>query len=146
MKVFALASVGNALCESLEFLVESDTTTTLFLLLFELFFVAISVTALAIASFVELHFGRFTVELNVLGLALTNYDRILEMHVNDDDEFLLRRLEEEVLDVGEEHVDFQTAKMNVSDTVLVNFDGTTNALTFNRRTEKDIVKPVRTTI
>ena len=91
--------VRDLLGEALEQSIELGPPSPFFLFLFEFFFVAVSVFALSIASFVKGHVGGFAVELYVFGLALADDDGVLEVDVDEHNQFTHTRLEEQVLDV-----------------------------------------------
>jgi hypothetical protein len=63
------------------------------------------------------------------------------MNVDDDDEFVLARLEEKMADVREENVDALVgAKWRlVADTILVNLDLAGHSLSFHGRADEDII-------
>lgn len=69
--------------------------------------------ALLVPSLVERGVGRLAEELDVLGLLLADHDRMLEVHVQDRDELLVTRLEEQVLDVAEEDVCWWRSRSSV---------------------------------
>ena len=139
-EVLVLAGVGDLLAEHLELLIELHAAALLLLLGFELFLVAVAVLALAVARLVNLGFRGFTEELDVLSLLLADDDRVDEVDVEDDDQLASTGLEEQVLDVAEEDVDLlATSKVVVAETVLVDFDGATDALAFHRRTHEDVI-------
>jgi hypothetical protein len=73
--------------------------------LLELFFVAISVLAFTVARLIECHVGRLTVELDILGLPLSDNNWILEVDMDYHNKLTNTRLEEKVLDVGKDHID-----------------------------------------
>ncbi len=70
--------------------------------------------AFSVAGLVECDVGSFAIELDVLCLLLADHDRVLEMHVQDDDQFEDRWLEEQVLDVAESDVDFTPSNVMVA--------------------------------
>lgn len=120
---FVSACISNLLGVVLELLVQLGPPPPLLLLGFKLLFVAISVLSLSVPSLVETLLGGFSVELHVLGLLLADHDGIDQVDVDDDDEFVLARLEEEVLDVAEQNVDsLRVHAVSVAETVLVNLD------------------------
>src|SRR4051812_21944771 len=109
MQVVGFSSLLDLPREVKEFLVELGSPASLLLLSFELLLIAISVLPLPVASFIELHLRRFAVELHVLGLLLADHDWVDKMHVDDDYQLVLARLEEKMLDVAEEHIDVLAA-------------------------------------
>ncbi len=68
-------------------------------------FITISMFPLPIPRLIKLHIGSLSVKLDILRLLLTNYHWGFQMTMNQNDELVIARLEEEVLDVGEEHID-----------------------------------------
>ena len=74
------------------------------------FLITITVLAASVSGFIELHLGGLAVELNIARLTLTNHNRGLEMDVDEDNQFVSTRLEEEMLHVAEEHVHVLTAE------------------------------------
>ena len=88
--------------EVLKFFVKSNSTSAFFLLLLEFFLVMRAMFALAISGLVELHVSGFSIELHIFGFFLPDHDRVLEVDVDDDDEFVLAGLEEKMLHVAEE--------------------------------------------
>jgi hypothetical protein len=105
-----LARIRDLLGESLELAVQGRPSASFFLLGLEFLLVAVAVLAAAVARLVELHLGGFAVELDVARLPLSDHDWCLEVHVDYDDQFVVTRLEEEMLDVAEEHVDVLVAE------------------------------------
>ena len=57
-----------------------------------------------VSSLVERSIGDFSEELNVLCFLFADDDGTFEVNVNDDDELVVARLEEEMFDVTEEDV------------------------------------------
>jgi hypothetical protein len=100
----ALGRLGDALGKRLKLLVELGPTLTLLLLELNLVLVAVAVLALAVARLVKGDVGRLADKLDVLGLLLANHDGRLEVDVDNDNELVVARLEEEVLDVAEQEV------------------------------------------
>jgi hypothetical protein len=86
--------VGNLLSEGLELSVEFGTSSSFFLFLFEFFLVAKSMSSLPVARLIKGHVRRVAIELHIFGLALANDDGVLEVDVDDDDQFANTRLEE----------------------------------------------------
>ncbi len=85
--------------------VEISPASSLLLLGLELLFITISVLPLSISGLVELDVCSFSVELNVFCLLLADQNWVLQVDVNDDNQFVLARLEEEMLDIAEENID-----------------------------------------
>jgi hypothetical protein len=103
--VFVLACFSDLLCEGFELSIEVSTTSSFLLLSLEFFFVAISILPLPVSGLVELDVGSFSIELNILCLLLADQNWVLQMDMDDDYQFMLARLEEEMLDVAEENID-----------------------------------------
>lgn len=136
---FVLPCVSDLLGERLEFPVEGRSTPPFFLLCFELLFVPKAMLASAIASLVKLHFRGFPIELNVSRLPLANHDGCLQVDVNQDNHFMSAGLEEQMLHVAEKHIDvFVTEWRYVTETVLMYFNFSRNALAIQRRSKVDI--------
>lgn len=106
IKVLVLACFSNLLSESLELAIEVGTTATLFLFGLELLFISVAVFAFAVTGFIKLDVSSFAKELNVFCLLLADQDGIFEVHVNNDNQFVVAGLEKQVLDVAEKNVDF----------------------------------------
>jgi len=102
--------------------------------------------AFAVTRLVELHFCGFAVELDILCLPLANHNRVVQVTVDDNDEFLLGGLEEEVLNVAEENIDLDTTHVGITQTVLVDLNRTTDALALQGGTHEDVVKSVRSAV
>ena len=144
-----LAGICNLLRKALEVTVQLCSPPTFLLLGFELIFVTIAILPLAIASLVELDVGCFPVELNILGLLLVAHDDgIFEMYVDDDNELMLARLEEEVFDVGEKDVGplVRTKRGLVPDTILVDLNLSRHSLALHGGANEDIVKHRRASV
>lgn len=92
--VLVACSICDLLGKVLELFIECRSSPALFLLLLELFLVTELVAALTVTGVIELHFCSFADELNILGFLLAQHDGVFEMNVDDDNEFMLRRLEE----------------------------------------------------
>ena len=120
--------------------VELGSPPTLFLFLFEFFFISIPVFPLSVASFIKCHVCCFTVELDVFRLFFPDHDRILEVDVYDDDQFVRARLKKKVLDVAEKYVDLAASMVRVAQTVLMNLYFSCNAFTIKSRSNEDVVK------
>jgi hypothetical protein len=103
--VIVLACFSDLLCEGFELSIEVSTTSSFLLLSLEFFFVAISILPLPVSGLVELDVGSFSIELNILCLLLADQNWVLQMDMDDDYQFMLARLEEEMLDVAEENID-----------------------------------------
>jgi hypothetical protein len=146
--VLILASLSDLLCESLELAIKVSTSSSLFLFLLEFFLVTISEFALSISGLIKLDVGSFSVELDVLGLLLTNQNRILEVNVDDNDQFVLARLEEQMLYVAEENIHSVEGVQwrLISETVLVNLNLSWHTLTIHSRTNEDVVHDSGSTI
>jgi hypothetical protein len=147
LEAFVATGILNLLGKVEEELVEFGAAATFLLFLFKLFFVAVPMLTLSITGFVELHFCCLAEELHVPGLPLANHDGVDQIQVNDDDELVLRRLEEQVLDVVEEDIDLIVAiGVDVSQTVLMNLDGSRSTLAVNGGTKEDDVKALRSAV
>jgi hypothetical protein len=105
INVLILACLGNLLSECLKLSIEVGAASAFLLLGFEFFFVTTSVLSLSVPRLVELNVGSFSIELNILCLLLANQNGVLQMDVNYDNQFVLTRLEEQMLDVAEENID-----------------------------------------
>ena len=142
--VYGDALVGASACDLvgkvLELLIESYPTSTFLLLLFKFLLIMLSVLALAISRLVELHIGSLSVELNVLRFFLPDHDGIFEMNVNDNDQLVLARLEEQMLDIAEEQIDVVSTMITVSKTILMDLDLARDTLTIHSRTYEHIIK------
>jgi len=146
---FILTSLSNLLGESVEQSVKVPPTAPFLLLLFEFVLIAISVFPPAIARLVKLDVRCLAIELDILGLLLvTNNDGVFEMNVNHNDKFVFARLEEKMADVGEEYIDtlLGAERRLVSDTVLMDFQLSRDALSFHRGPNEDVIKDRRATI
>jgi hypothetical protein len=149
LDVLAPASLGDLLGEALEETVELCATPTFLLLGLEFILVAVAIFPLAISSLVKLYVRGFAVELDVLGLLLAAHeDGVLEMNVNDDDELVLAWLEEEVADVGEQHIDplLRAERRLIPDTILVNLHLAWNPLTLHRGPDEDVIQNGRASV
>lgn len=105
-----LSSISNFLCERLKLAVKSGSPASLLLLGLELFLVSIAMLAPTVASLVKLHLGSLAIELDVPCLSLSNHDRSLQMHVDEDNHFVSTGLEEEMFDVAEEYINMLIAE------------------------------------
>lgn len=97
-------SFGYLLGEVLKLFVESLPAFPFLLLQLDLIFVPIPVLSLTVTRLIELDVGRFTIDLDVLRLLLPYHDRSFEMDVDDDQHFVVARLEEQVFYVAEKKV------------------------------------------
>lgn len=95
---------GNLFCKVLELFVQRLSSLPLLLFKLDFVFVSIAVLALPIASFVELDIGGLAVDLHVFGLLLSDHNGRFEMEVDNDEHFIIARLEEEVLDIVEQEI------------------------------------------
>jgi hypothetical protein len=70
------------------------------------------------------------------------------MDMDDDDQFVLTRLKEEMLDVAEENIDsvLGVERRLISETILVDLDLTRHTLTIHCRANEDIVHDSRSAI
>ena len=105
INVVVFARLGNLLSKGLECAIKLGTTSSFVLLSLKLLFIAKSGLSFSVSSLIELDVGSFAVKLNILGFLLSNHNGVLEMYVDDDNQLVLTRLEEEMLDVAEEDVD-----------------------------------------
>ena len=62
------------------------------------------------------------------------------MNMYDDNQFVRRGLEEQVLHVTEEHVNLTATMVVVAETIVVDLQFTSNTLAVKARPDEDIVK------
>jgi hypothetical protein len=130
-----------------EQLVQLCAASAFFLFSLEFVFIAHAVLALAVARLVELHVCGFAIELDILRLSLANHNWIDKVDMDNDDEFLLRRLEEKMSYIVEQNIDrLLVHPVNVPNTVLVDFDMTGNSLSVKSRPNEEHVELLRSTI
>ena len=92
---------GDFVGKRFEILVKIRSALPLVLLRLQLVLVGEVSSSLLVSRLVEGRIRSFSEKLNVLCFLLADEDRILEMDVEDDDEFSVARLEEEMFDVAE---------------------------------------------
>lgn len=66
------------------------------------------------------------------------------MEVNEHDEFVVAGLEEEMFDVGKEHLNPLVTHRHIADTVLMDLDVSGQTLPIKRRAREHIGKLIRT--
>src|SRR5687768_244360 len=102
LNTLVATSLSNLLSEALEQPVELCSATTLLLLGFKLVFIAVAILALPVTRLIELNVRCFAVELDILCLLfVADNDWVFEMDVDDNNQLMLARLEEQVLDIRE---------------------------------------------
>ena len=66
------------------------------------------------------------------------------MHVNDDDQFMLARLEEKVLNVGKQDVDaLATMTVSIAQTILMHFNTSRDTFAIESWAHENHVKNIR---
>lgn len=105
-----LSGIGNLLGECLELPIQSCSASSFLLFSLKLLLVSVTMLAPTVASFIELHFSGFPVELYIARLSLADHDRGFEMNVDKHNQLMGTGLKEQMLDVAEEHVDMLIAK------------------------------------
>lgn len=139
--------VRDLLSKALELSIKFGPSSSLLLLLLKLFFVAISVLAFAVSRLVKGHVGGFSIKLHIPCLSLPDDDWVLEVDMDEHNQFTDARLEEQVLDVGKDHINVVVAKRReISQAILMDFNFTRHTFSILSGTKVDIGESERTTV
>lgn len=139
VNALVFACIGYLLGKGLEFPVQCSSAAPLFLLRLEFFFIAVTMLAPTVAGLIELHIRSLAIELDILGLSLTDHDRRLQMNMDNNDHLVSTRLEEQMLHVAEKDINMLIPEWRlVAETVLMDFNLPWHTLAIKRRPEVDI--------
>ena len=141
-------SFGNLLSKILEFSIEFCSSSSFLLFGLEFFFVAATVLSFSVSRLIKLNVGSFSIELNIFCLFLSNHDWILEVDMDNDNQLVSTRLEEQVLDVAKENIDalVGTDGRLVSKTICMNLDFSWNSLAIHGWSNVDLSEPLGSSI
>jgi hypothetical protein len=148
VNILILPSFRDFLRKCFKLAIQIRSASSLLLLLLEFFLVSVSELSLPISSLIELDIRCFSVKLDILSLLLADDNRVLEMDMDDNNQFMLTRLEKQMLDVAKEDINSveRVQWRLVSETILVDFNFAGNALAVHSGTNEDIVHDSRSAI
>src|ERR1700761_4455234 len=150
LDAFVCTSLFNLLCEIEEEFVKLCSSSAFFLLLLKFILITMAMFSLSVARFVESCIRCIPAELNIFCLLLADHDRIDEMEMNYHHQFMFARLEEEMLDVVKQNVDFHgslsAGPMRIPDTVLMDLDISSNSFCIQSRAKHNHIKDLGSTL
>ncbi len=129
--------------KALKGFIELGSSPPFLLLLLEFLLVTISMFALAISSFVELHVGSFAIKLNIFRLLLPNHDGVLEVNVNNNNQFMRTWLEKQMLYVTEKDIDLTAPVIDVAKPILMDVHIPRDSLAIQSWPDKDVIEALR---
>jgi hypothetical protein len=86
------------------------------------------------------HFSDFRIELDISVLLLAPQNGILQVEMQKDKHLIVTGLEERMLDVVVEDIDFISTQCNITETINVSFQLTHNTLGDDVRTDIDFLE------